>query len=74
MRGEALSREKRGLRATFMSGGKALPGGYRFVGYQAGGPKTGPLTVAVVKSRSEIDSGDQLYRDVTRLVRANGGV
>jgi hypothetical protein len=73
LRGEAFSREKRGLRAFFIAKRQDLPDGYRFVGYQASGPKTGPLTVAVVKSREELDHGDRLYRDIQRLVRLNGG-
>lgn len=74
LRGEALSRQKRGLRATFIYTGKDLPGGYRYVGYEAGGPKAGPLTVAIVKSKSEGPDGGELYREVQKLVRRNGGV
>lgn len=73
MRGEALSREKRGIRATFISTNKAEPNGYGFVGYEASGPKTGPLTVAIVKAKGEIDHDDDVARDVRRLVRRNGG-
>lgn len=74
LRGEALSRQKRGIRATFFAVGKAGADGYRFVGYEAAGPKTGPLTVAVVKSKVELDNNDDVARDVRRLVRRNGGV
>lgn len=74
MRGEALSREKRGLRATFIYTGKDLPSGYRYVGYEAGGPKTGPLTVAKIRSKSGEKSGDDINHDVQELVRRNGGV
>lgn len=74
LRGEQLRREKRGLRATFIYAGKDLPGGYKFVGYEAGGPKAGPLTVAVVKSKDGDAEGDELYPDVKKLVRLNGGV
>jgi hypothetical protein len=73
LRGEAFSRERRGLRAFFVAKRQDLPDGYRFVGYQASGPKAGPLTIAVVKSRDEMDHGDRLYRDIQRLVRLNGG-
>jgi hypothetical protein len=73
MRGVAFSRRKRGIRATFISSTKADAAGYRFVGYEAAGPKTGPLTVAVVKAKSEIDHDDDVVRDVQRLVRRNGG-
>ncbi len=74
LRGEALSRQKRGIRATFFSSGKNEASGYRFVGYEAAGPKVGPLTVAVVKSKIEINNDDDVARDVRRLVRRNGGV
>lgn len=74
LRGEALNPDKRGLRAMFIYTGDDLPEGYRFVGYEAGGPKKGPITVAVVKSKSEGPDGGDLYPDVKRLVRKNGGV
>lgn len=73
LRGEALSRQKRGIRATFFSTNDAAPDGYRFVGYEASGPKTGPLTVAIVKAKGAIDHGDDILHDVQRLVRRNGG-
>lgn len=74
LKGEALNPQKRGIRATFIYTGEDLPEGYRFVGYEAGGPKTGPITVAVVRSKTEGPSGDELHEDVQRLVRRNGGV
>jgi len=74
LRGEALNPEKRGLRATFIYTGEDLPAGYRFVGYEAGGPKAGPITVAIVKSKLEGDDGGEIYPDVKKLVRKNGGV
>jgi hypothetical protein len=74
LRGEALNPEKRGLRAMFIYTGDDLPDGYRFVGYEAGGPKRGPLTVAVVRSKTEGPDGHDLYPDVKKLVRKNGGV
>lgn len=74
LRGEAFSREKRGVRATFIYTGKDLPTGYRFVGYEAGGPKAGPITVAIVKSKLDSDTGEEMYPDVKKLVRKNGGV
>ena len=73
LRGQAFSRHKNGLRATFIAKRDNLPDGYRFVGYQASGPKTGPLTIAVVKSRQELEDGNSLYHDIQRLVRRNGG-
>ena len=74
LRGEALNPQRRGVRATFIYTGHDLPEGYRFVGYEAGGPKTGPITVAVVKSKLDDDVGSEIYPDVKRLVRKNGGV
>lgn len=74
MRGEPLRREKRGFRALFIYAGEDLPSGYRFVGYEAGGPKRGPITVATVRSKTEGPDGDDIYPDVKKLVRKNGGV
>jgi hypothetical protein len=74
LRGEALNPERRGLRATFIYTGEDLGDGYRFVGYEAGGPKRGPITVAVVKSKTEEHDDGDLHRDIKRLVRRNGGV
>jgi len=73
LRGQGFSHERNGVRATFIAKRDNLPDGYRWVGYQAGGPKTGPLTIAVVKSRDEISDGGRLYRDIQRLVRRNSG-
>ncbi|MES2722034.1 MAG: hypothetical protein V4656_02655 [Pseudomonadota bacterium] len=72
MRGEALSREKRGLRATFIYAGDDLTGGYKYLGYEASGPKTGPIVVGVVKSTAD-SRHDDMYDDVKTLVRRNGG-
>ena len=74
LRGEALNPDKRGMRATFIYTGDDLPDGYRFVGYEAGGPKRGPITVAVVKGKDENLDGHEIYSDVKKLVRKNGGV
>ncbi|RAK52290.1 hypothetical protein [Phenylobacterium deserti] len=75
LKGEAFSREKRGVRATYVRTGENLPGGARTIGYEAGGPATGPLTVAVIRAREgEHDGGDDLFKAVQDLVRRNGGV
>ncbi|WP_374473198.1 hypothetical protein [Phenylobacterium sp.] len=74
LKGEAFSRQKRGVRATLVREGE-FAGGYRVVGYEAGGPKAGPIAVAVVKSKADTDGPDgDLYEDVANLVRRNGGV
>jgi len=74
LRGEAFNPEKRGVRATFIYTGGDLPDGYSYVGYEAGGPKRGPIAVAVVKSKSEQHDADDIASDIRRLVRKNGGV
>jgi hypothetical protein len=74
LRGEQLSREKRGIRATFISERESLDDSYHFVAYEAAGPKVGPLTVAVVKAKTDVSQGDRVYKAIRRLVRANGGV
>lgn len=74
LRGEALNPEKRGVRAMFLYTGDDLPDGYRFVGYEAGGPKRGPITVAIVRSKDDGSHRDEIYPDVKKLVRLNGGV
>ena len=74
LRGEALNPNRRGIRATFIYTGIDLPDGYHFVGYEAGGPKGGPITVAVVKSKAGDADDNDLYPDVKKLVRKNGGV
>jgi hypothetical protein len=73
MRGEAFSRQKRGIRAMFVYAGDELGGGHKYVGYEASGPRAGPLTVAVVKSKTEGGFHGDVYGDVKRLVRRNGG-
>lgn len=73
MRGEAFSRQKRGIRAMFVYAGDELGGGYRYVGYEAAGLRTGPLVVALVKSKTDGGFHGDIYGDVKRLVRRNGG-
>jgi hypothetical protein len=71
LRGEALSPEKRGFRATYIVAKDNLKDGWRAVGYEAGGPKAGPITVAVVKSKT--GERHDIFDDVKRLVRRNSG-
>jgi hypothetical protein len=72
LRGEAFSPERRGFRATFILAKDNLKDGWKAVGYEAAGPKAGPITVAVFKARH----GDRrdVSEDVKRLVRRNAGV
>jgi hypothetical protein len=44
--------------------------GYRLVGYEARGPKAGPLVVAVVRARGEAEA-DHVFKDMKALVRRN---
>jgi hypothetical protein len=74
LKGEALSPQRRGVRAMLVRRGE-FGGGYRVVGYEAGGPKVGPITVATVRSKSDLDRhGGDIYDDIRALVRKNGGV
>jgi hypothetical protein len=70
LKGQAMSRHRRGIRATFILAGEAAGKTYDMVGYEARGPKAGPLTVAVVKSRNN-DDFDDYQGDVRRLLRRN---
>ena len=72
LRGEAFSREKRGFRATYILANENLKDGWSAVGYEAGGPKAGPVTVAVVKSHN--GNHHDVFDDVKRLVRRNADV
>lgn len=73
LRGESLSRERRGVRATYILAGGRQPGGTTYVGLEAGGPKTGPLAVAIVSSATH-DKDAEILEDIQDLVRENGGV
>jgi hypothetical protein len=72
LRGEAFSPERRGFRSTYILAKDNLKGGWKAVGYEAAGPKAGPVTVAVFKAHD----GDRhdVSEDVKRLVRRNAGV
>lgn len=73
LKGEALSREKRGVRATFILAGERAPSGYGYIGYEAAGPKKGPLAVAIVTSTREPENSG-IDDSISDLVRRNGGV
>jgi len=74
LKGEAFSPEKRGVRATYLYTASARGEGHSFLGYEAAGPKTGPLTVAAVRAKGRRDNNGEMYPDVEKLVRKNGGV
>jgi hypothetical protein len=73
LKGESLARERRGIRATYILAGGRQPGGTTYVGLEAGGPKAGPLTVAIVSSATDPDDAE-ILDDIQDLVRENGGV
>lgn len=72
LRGEAFSPERHGFRSTFILARDDLKDGWRSVGYEAAGPKTGPITVAVFKEHE--GAHHDVSDDIKRLVRRNGGV
>ena len=61
-----------GLRATFILASDKMPSGYHVVGYEARGPKAGPIVVAVVKSKAEHSEHD-VFDDMKALVKHNVG-
>lgn len=73
LRGESLSRQRRGVRARLVLAGEQVEPTYSYVEYEAGGRKTGPLAVALVRSKAGDPMGHD-HGDVERLVRRNGGV
>ncbi|MBU4434921.1 MAG: hypothetical protein KKC14_10960 [Alphaproteobacteria bacterium] len=73
--GAEIRRSKRGesIRSTLILASDKSPSGYRVVGYEARGPKGGPLAVATVKAKNR-DSGDHdVFKDMKALVRHNVG-
>jgi hypothetical protein len=59
--------------ALYMLASDKAASGYRVVGYNAAGPKGGPLAVAIVKSRSSEDDEHRVFDDAKALVRLNVG-
>ncbi len=61
-----------GVRTSYrLTDDTAGANGWRLVGYEARGPSTGPIVVAVVESQDTDE--DPLFKDAKRLVRANVG-
>lgn len=61
-----------GTRATFILASDKMPSGYHVVGYEARGPRGGPIVVAVVKSKAEHNE-HSVFDDMKALVRHNVG-
>lgn len=68
-------RRKSGYRSTFIKSDDHADAPYSAVGYEARGPRSGPLVVAVVKSKADKTSGDSdgLFKDAAALVKHNVG-
>lgn len=62
-----------GVRATLILASDKSTSGYRVVGYEARGPKGGPLAVAVVKAKGRDGSDHDVFEDMKTLVRRNVG-
>ena len=67
-------KRRRGYRSTFVKTTDAEGAAWTVAGYEAQGPKRGPLVVAVVKSKQPRDGeARHLFRDATSLVRKQFG-
>ncbi|MBO9710205.1 MAG: hypothetical protein J7521_18540 [Caulobacter sp.] len=62
-----------GVRATLILASDKAASGYRVVGYEARGPKGGPLAVAVLKAKGRDGSDHDVFEDMKTLVRRNVG-
>jgi hypothetical protein len=73
--GAQIRQRKRGdgVRATLILASDKAASGYRVAGYEARGPKGGPLAVAVVKARDRDGSDHDVFEDMKTLVRRNVG-
>jgi hypothetical protein len=61
------------VRSTLILANDKAPKGYRLAGYEARGPKGGPLAVAVVKAKTRNTDDHDIFRDMKALVRHNVG-
>lgn len=61
------------VRSTLILANDKAPKGYRLAGYEARGPKGGPLAVAVVKGKTRNTDDHDIFRDMKALVRQNVG-
>lgn len=61
------------VRSTLILANDKAPRGYRLAGYEARGPKGGPLAVAVVKAKTRDTDDHDIFRDMKALVRHNVG-
>lgn len=68
-------RRKSGFRSTFVKSDDHADAPYSAVGYEARGPRSGPLVVAVIKSKAAKKDSDTdgLFKDAGALVKHNVG-
>ncbi|MBO9545088.1 hypothetical protein [Caulobacter sp.] len=73
--GAEIRTQKKGdiVRSTLILANDKAPKGYRLAGYEARGPKGGPLAVAVVKAKTRDTDDHDIFRDMKALVRHNVG-
>lgn len=62
-----------GVYARFILASDKATGGWSVVGYEARGPKGGPLVVATLKAKRGHDADDDSFSDADALVRHNVG-
>jgi hypothetical protein len=65
-------RQKAGVRSLFILATDNAASPYKSVGYDARGPKAGPLAIAVVKAKGD-DGNDDVFDDAKALVKHNVG-
>jgi hypothetical protein len=66
-------RDDDSIYARFILASDKTPGDWAVVGYEARGPKGGPLVVATLKAKRGQHSDDDSFDDVDDLVRHNVG-
>lgn len=69
-------KRRQGYRTTFVKTTDVKDAPWTIAGYEAQGPKRGPLVVAVMKSKTPENSdgeGKHLFRNATALVKAQFG-
>lgn len=73
--GAEIRHTKRGdaIRSTLILASDKAPSGYRVVGYEARGPKGGPIAVATVKAKNRDEGDHDIFKDMKALVRHNVG-
>jgi hypothetical protein len=65
---------ERGIHRSLIFANDAVsPAGYHLVGYEARGPKAGPLVVAVVRAKEDQGDADYVFKDMKALVARNVG-